>query len=944
MADSGLTIGKVGDSIIIQLHEEFKKLFGNGNQAFCMEYPPRNLNARDYAYTIEDSTGVLFKPQTVAEAEFNLSDNIIDLASIVQGSSGERVSNLYKTVLNNYIPRLHYATRLAEEKGKLKSWLLQPITGTVLDYDEGKDIFVFLEFEGTRMEYSARLYRTYLYKRQAFNEKVNQKKTDARNSENTRQSGIEFADWLSTVAATNEEILSTFYNDAVVRGNLHEVNSAISFLDIPSLGQRLNEIKRDLRSNVKRSVIGGGDIYTVNFSPSNWFESLTLAPSPIDVVTNASYRENLIQAKSNELKNTRQQLSSLQNINIDTSTQDNLEQDIKNLNATIDKCYEEVRKNFQGRLVSAVKFAQEALSKTAEFALAVSSEGTSEALTAEITKLAQKKARTINPDEISHIGEIVGQTTKALELFTQLDRARQESVEMRSKLALAKSSDYASQIKMLQHQINKLSEGLKSLESEDALYPSSLEQLKSDVYYTAKERASGGDAVDNQIQTDIAHLKALELSTESASVEGADFLDQMKTLLSEAIDKANKLLGKAYGGEAKTERFISEVQISSLFEKNSLKENWETILNSIIPGSTDKKCSYKELLQIRSDAKIICSKTNPEEQKITLALKELQIDIYSKISFGNKLSSTDFLNRLNKVIDHTITGGDIKTAKEISVALNKSSSEISGTVINRDHKIVSKVISLAKRLGVGKPSEERDDYYQTIIVEMECNDSSSNDNTSSNASSVGAKHDHWFQSGSFSMSSADSNTRVISASENMKITVKLRATKVNIERGGWFGVDILRLTEGMFHVDPNLKSAKGDEYANFTKHGKATSAGKFTHYPMSFLIVKDVEVRMSSSKAFNDDSQRDLSYSSSSRRDSWFSSSHGESSQSSHHKETVNNDVRYIQTISLPSPAIIGWFQQVTPKDESVEYAKTEEKKEEFSKVIDEFLKSIVFK
>jgi hypothetical protein len=194
------------------------------------------------------------------------------------------------------------------------------------------------------------------------------------------------------------------------------------------------------------------------------------------------------------------------------------------------------------------------------------------------------------------------------------------------------------------------------------------------------------------------------------------------------------------------------------------------------------------------------------------------------------------------------------------------------------------------------------------------------------------------------MSSADSNTRVISASENMKITVKLRATKVNIERGGWFGVDILRLTEGMFHVDPNLKSAKGDEYANFTKHGKATSAGKFTHYPMSFLIVKDVEVRMSSSKAFNDDSQRVLSYSSSSRRDSWFSSSHGESSQSSHHKETVNNDVRYIQTISLPSPAIIGWFQQVTPKDESVEYAKTEEKKEEFSKVIDEFLKSIVFK
>ena len=108
MSNTVVTMDDVEKSIALQLHDKLEELFGQGNQAFCMEYPPRNLNARDYAYTIEDNTGVLFKPQTVAEAEFNLSDQMLDLASFVQGSNGEKVSNLFKAVLNNYIPRLHY--------------------------------------------------------------------------------------------------------------------------------------------------------------------------------------------------------------------------------------------------------------------------------------------------------------------------------------------------------------------------------------------------------------------------------------------------------------------------------------------------------------------------------------------------------------------------------------------------------------------------------------------------------------------------------------------------------------------------------------------------------------------------------------------------------------------------------------------------------------------
>ena len=964
-----LTIENIEDSVVIKLYEQLNRLFGQGSQVFSMEYPPRSLNARDYAYTIEDHTGVLFKPQTVAEAEFNLSDNIIDLAPIVQGSTGERVSNLYKSVLNNYIPRLHYAARLAEEKGKLKGWLLKPIKGTVLDYDEASDTFVQTDFDGTRMEYSARLYRTYLYKRQAFNEQVNEKKKDARQADNSRDAGVDFADWLSTVAATKEEILSTFYNDAVVRGNLHEVNSAISFLDIPSLGQRLNEIKRDLRSNVKRSVIGGGDVYTVNFSPSNWFESLTMSPSPIDVVTNASYRENLILSKGNELNNARQQLSSLQNLSISEEKQASLEQEIKSLNKEIDSAYIEVRKLFQERLVTAVQFAQEALSKTAEFAMAAYTGGTSAAFTSQVSKLAQKKARTTDTQEISHIEKISEQTKGALETFVKLDRARQESVELKSKLAMAKSSDYTAQIKMLQHQINQLTEELKVLESEDALYPSSLEQLKSDVYYAAQERSAGEDGTNDEILKEIKSLRELDQNREAA-------IDTSSTGYKDLLTKKIKSEQDKWLAQAKSDisdlgtclinstsfEYPIDNDASANIEKNKDSESaWKKYINDDINTKSNKTSNQKISEDSINKAYIEIEKTikNIGQGDLKQELKKIKVEVsvleevnFTSIAKDSNLNKDQIEKSLNSIIKDGVNQEEINKAGNVKNSLEESRKGIeqraqnqleSDMMAKKEHEMTSKVISLAKRLGVGKPSEEKDDYYQTIIVEIDCENSSHIMRQGSQASSGGKSHDYWFSSGSSSYNQSSASTSSTVKNKQMKITLKLRATKVNIERGGWFGVDILRLTEGMFHVDPNLKSATGDEYSNFLKHGKVVSTGKFTHYPTSFLIVKDVEIIKSSSEAFKTDKQSSSSSNSSSRRDHWFSSKHNESSQQSRHEEGEGDSKRYFETISLPNPMIIGWFQQVVPKDESLEYAKTQEKKEEFSETINQFLKSIVY-
>ncbi len=923
------TIQDYDDSIVIELYKQLTKLFGQGSQAFCMEYPPRNLNARDYAYTIEDNTGVLTKPQQVAEAEFNLSDNMIELAPMVQGSTGERVSNLFKSVLNNYIPRLHYAARLAEEKGKLKRWLLQPIEGQVLDYDEEAKNFVSVAFKGTRMEYSARLYRTYLYKRQDFNELVNRKKeaasrgrmSNSNESVSAREGLTEFADWLSTVAATKEEILSTFYNDAVVRGNLHEVNSAISFLDIPSLGQRINEIKRDLRSNVKRSVIGGGNVYTVNFSPSNWFESLIKAPSPIDVVSNTSYREHQIELKKGELTNAKHQLSLLQTLHVSKDQHDKLGEEIKGLTKEIDAVYVEVRSKFQDRLVSAVRFAQDALTKTARFAAAASTGGIGAALLSEVTQVAEKQARADTEGEKGKISEIVQQTKETLTSFVKLDRARQQSIDLQSKLALAKSSDYESQVTMLQHQINKLTEELRVLESEDKMLASSSEQIERAIKHSALSTE------DSSIQEGVRKLE----NPEEAEAEERD----------KAIETAKEALKSMEHGSSTTDQLVFQESVVKGLDKDGIK-------NLPLPGEFSGDAGAKKELD---DIKSKFEQNKDEPSALNEAKKELK-ELKGKKTTKGKNVYTDAAVNVLKTQDQIKTlevpanfqdNDSVKNKlKNIKEKLEKSLQSI---VTNREKKKNAKLVSLAKRMGLGKEDDEVDDYYQTIIVEIEESSVKSRSERESEASNGGGSYDYWICSGSHSSSSSSSSTSAESTNENLKIKVKLRATKVNIERGGWFGVDILRMTEGMFHVDPNLKSATGNEGEDFRKNGNIKSVGKFAHYPMSFIIVKDVEITKSSTKEFKSDSQKSSSSSDSSRSDSWLSSSHNESSHQSRYSEKKDDTTTYFETISLPNPAILGWFQQIVPKDESIEYGSDANgaSEAEFSEVVNKFLKSVVF-
>ena len=113
------------------IYDNVNKLLGAGNQLFVMEFPARPLNAHTYEYNTDDCYSTLTKPYPVQEAEFLLSDQLFDVSPVVQGPNGERLSTVFNTVINNYVPRLEALRSFVHDQKNLREWLMTPVEDEV---------------------------------------------------------------------------------------------------------------------------------------------------------------------------------------------------------------------------------------------------------------------------------------------------------------------------------------------------------------------------------------------------------------------------------------------------------------------------------------------------------------------------------------------------------------------------------------------------------------------------------------------------------------------------------------------------------------------------------------------------------------------------------------------------------------------------------------------
>ena len=329
------------DDVMTLIYNNVNQLLGAGSQIFAMEFPARPLNAKDYEYDTDDRYSTLTKPYTVQEKEFLLSDQLYDLSPVVQGTNGERLSTVFNTVINNYVPRLETLKSFVSDQKNLREWLLAPVTDEVRG--ERKTM--------SRMAMARELYDEFLERRNEWYSTKN------RVYEEYQAKGDldGYANWLSSEGLVQEEQISNFYNDAVVRGHYHEVLTLLGFLNVSSASESLENTKQKMRSSLRRSLDGSTDIYPVQFQPSDWFKSLrpNLSPKDLTMATDslvADYR-----AKQQRLRSLKAQLAEQTAIEISPDEKERLKTEIENCRQLLSKSQQALISQYGSGALSAVK-------------------------------------------------------------------------------------------------------------------------------------------------------------------------------------------------------------------------------------------------------------------------------------------------------------------------------------------------------------------------------------------------------------------------------------------------------------------------------------------------------------------------------------------------------------------------------------------------------------
>lgn len=329
------------DDVMNLIYNHVNKLLGAGSQLFAMEFPARPLNARDYEYDTDDCYSTLTKPYTVQEREFLLSDQLYDLSPVVQGTNGERLSTVFNTVINNYVPRLEALKSFVNDQKNLREWLLAPVTDEVRG--ERKTM--------SRMAMARELYDEFLERRNEWYSTKNRVYEEYR----ARDDLDGYANWLSSEGLVQEEQISNFYNDAVVRGHYHEVLTLLGFLNVSSPSEALENTKQKMRSSLRRSLDGSTDVYPVQFQPSDWFKSLRPNLSPKDLTMAAESLAADYRAKQRRLRGLKAQLAEQTAIEIPAEEQERLKTEVENRRQQLSQSQQALLSQYGSGALSAVK-------------------------------------------------------------------------------------------------------------------------------------------------------------------------------------------------------------------------------------------------------------------------------------------------------------------------------------------------------------------------------------------------------------------------------------------------------------------------------------------------------------------------------------------------------------------------------------------------------------
>ena len=446
-------------NVSAMMYDKLREIFGNGSQLFTMEFPGRVLNKDDFIYDIKDYNGSsLNKPYSVAENEFRLSDNLLDPYPIVQGPSGNYLSNVYSTAINNLAPKITDVKDFITDKMELRMFLLQPVT----DEFDGKTVTC------TRLEFCQKTYLRYLNKKYEWN----QEKIDRRNQFEKDNDLDGYARWLATTAWTKDHELETLFNDAIIRGFYHEVMTILGFLDAESPSERLARAKNARISSSWRSLDESREILPVSFQPSNWAHALKSNFSFTDLSMDPEYLQTEYLEKQRLLSDYEAEMRILKNNSAKQKSVADLEALVEKENKKLidaeDKCFAEYTKAQADMIKLAFEVAANGdmvsflLNQTAQNATETVLKGL-KASDAFKSVFAGNSGDGNSIDKT--IESLVNATYKVYSENLKYFEAFSELVDLKAALAQAKTSSYEDRIIVLTEKIKEIKHEMQSIAS-----------------------------------------------------------------------------------------------------------------------------------------------------------------------------------------------------------------------------------------------------------------------------------------------------------------------------------------------------------------------------------------------------------------------------------------------------------------------------------------------
>lgn len=249
-------------------------------------------------------------------------------------------------------------------------------------------------------------------------------------------------------------------------------------------------------------------------------------------------------------------------------------------------------------------------------------------------------------------------------------------------------------------------------------------------------------------------------------------------------------------------------------------------------------------------------------------------------------------------------------------------------------KVLPVPTSLPTRVVPNQPVLPRQEQFastwQEVVWTLDTSTTWKNSMASAFQSHMDWSVDFFFSSASGSEDKQESHQSMSSLALSSEISLGFRAMKVVIDRP-WFDSSVLRRTEDYYRTlatpisamdSDGVVKALNPETGDYNLLAKKLSPAwnsLLPSYPTAFIVAKDIHLILRNDKDW-DSSQVDDLHRSMSAGGGFlcFSVSKSESSEEHRTAAAVAHRGEYL-SIRIPAPQIIGWCQELTPKDVSQE-------------------------